>query len=315
MRVAVLPLLFIGVVGVVSRPWPAIVPRGARSRPARSRWPRHGMVAARAAARRAGRGRGAQARRQRRGRGDRRQRLPRPDGADLVRPRRRPVRDRLGPATRQAPRAQRLGPRAAGAHARQGPARAGRHHPALLAVRVDRARAAPTAGSSCTRGSAGCRCAELLAPAIAYAEEGFPLSPVIAGEWARGVARFKDKPGFAEVFMPGGSAPGEGETFANPALARTLRCSRRGAATPTTGARSPRRSCVLAEGRRLLRAGGLRAPHRRLGRADLDRLPRHDGLGAAAQRPGAGRAADAQHARELRPQGAWAATPPTSGTS
>ena len=65
--------------------------------------------------------------------------------------------------------------------------------------------------------------AEVLAPAIRYAEEGFPVSPVIAGKWASSVNRFKDKPGFAEVFLPGGRAPKEGERFRNPALAKTLR--------------------------------------------------------------------------------------------
>jgi gamma-glutamyltranspeptidase / glutathione hydrolase len=68
----------------------------------------------------------------------------------------------------------------------------------------------------------------VLEPAIRYAEEGFPLSPVIAADWARGAARFRDKPGFAEVFMPVDGhgerrAPREGEIFRNPALARTLR--------------------------------------------------------------------------------------------
>jgi gamma-glutamyltranspeptidase/glutathione hydrolase len=62
-----------------------------------------------------------------------------------------------------------------------------------------------------------------LAPAIHYAEEGFPLSPVIASDWEHSVRVFKDKPGFAEVFMPGGRAPREGEIFKNPALAKTLR--------------------------------------------------------------------------------------------
>jgi gamma-glutamyltranspeptidase / glutathione hydrolase len=65
--------------------------------------------------------------------------------------------------------------------------------------------------------------AKILAPAIRYAEEGFPLSPVIASDWDRSISRFKDKPGFAEVFMPGGRAPREGELFKNPALAKTLR--------------------------------------------------------------------------------------------
>src|SRR5258705_650035 len=64
---------------------------------------------------------------------------------------------------------------------------------------------------------------QILAPAIRYAEEGFPLSPVIAGDWERSVARFQDKPGFRDVFMPGGRAPREGEIFRNPALAKTLR--------------------------------------------------------------------------------------------
>jgi gamma-glutamyltranspeptidase/glutathione hydrolase len=49
------------------------------------------------------------------------------------------------------------------------------------------------------------------------------VSPVIASDWERSVARFQDKPGFREVFMPGGRAPKEGEVFKNPALARTLR--------------------------------------------------------------------------------------------
>ena len=63
----------------------------------------------------------------------------------------------------------------------------------------------------------------VLAPAMRFAEEGFPLSPVIASDWARSVRRFGDKPGFAEVFLPGGKPPAEGERFRNPALAKTLR--------------------------------------------------------------------------------------------
>ena len=63
----------------------------------------------------------------------------------------------------------------------------------------------------------------VLAPAIQYAEEGFPLSPVIAENWASSIKRNADKPGFREVFMPGGRAPAEGEIFRNPALGKTLR--------------------------------------------------------------------------------------------
>lgn len=64
---------------------------------------------------------------------------------------------------------------------------------------------------------------QVLASAIRYAEEGFPVTAVIASDWERGAKRFARKPGFAEVFMPGGRAPREGEVFRNPALAKTLR--------------------------------------------------------------------------------------------
>jgi gamma-glutamyltranspeptidase/glutathione hydrolase len=64
---------------------------------------------------------------------------------------------------------------------------------------------------------------ELLAPAIHYAEDGFPVSPVIAENWASSIKRFGEMPGFKEVFMPGGHAPAEGEIFKNPALAKTLK--------------------------------------------------------------------------------------------
>ncbi len=64
--------------------------------------------------------------------------------------------------------------------------------------------------------------AELLVPAIEYARAGVPVPQVIAGAWGRGAKRIGDKPGFAEVFRPGGRTPAEGEVFANPALARTL---------------------------------------------------------------------------------------------
>ncbi|MBK8915749.1 MAG: gamma-glutamyltransferase family protein [Phycisphaerales bacterium] len=63
---------------------------------------------------------------------------------------------------------------------------------------------------------------ELLAPAIEYAREGFPVSEVIADHWAAGAARLREQPGFAEVFLPGGAAPRKGDVFANPALAETL---------------------------------------------------------------------------------------------
>ncbi len=63
---------------------------------------------------------------------------------------------------------------------------------------------------------------QILAPAIEYARDGFPVSEVIASHWQRGARVFRDYAGFKQTFMPGGHAPGKGEVFHNRALARTL---------------------------------------------------------------------------------------------
>jgi gamma-glutamyltranspeptidase/glutathione hydrolase len=70
--------------------------------------------------------------------------------------------------------------------------------------------------------------AAILAPAIALAEEGAPVPQHIAAAWKRAERVFGQKPGFAEVFLPGGRAPPEGESFRNPALARTFRLLAKG---------------------------------------------------------------------------------------
>lgn len=63
---------------------------------------------------------------------------------------------------------------------------------------------------------------EVLAPAIRYAREGFPVSELIAYYWERGGRVLRNQPGFAETFLPGGRAPAKGEIFRNPQLADTL---------------------------------------------------------------------------------------------
>ena len=62
---------------------------------------------------------------------------------------------------------------------------------------------------------------QVLAPAISYARQGFPLSEVIAYYWQRNARILQKYPGFAEVFMPDGEAPNKGEIFKNPYLADT----------------------------------------------------------------------------------------------
>ncbi len=63
---------------------------------------------------------------------------------------------------------------------------------------------------------------EILAPTIAYARAGFPISEAIAHDLAHDQVRLSRFPGFAETFMPNGRVPAKGEMFCNPRLANTL---------------------------------------------------------------------------------------------
>jgi len=63
----------------------------------------------------------------------------------------------------------------------------------------------------------------LFAPAIRYASEGFPVSPIIAKLWARAAGMLGEQPGFADTFLPQGRAPQAGAFFASPGHARSLR--------------------------------------------------------------------------------------------
>lgn len=61
-----------------------------------------------------------------------------------------------------------------------------------------------------------------LAPAIAYARDGFPLSEVIAEGWERNVAILAKYPNVTNLWAPGGRTPRKGERLQNPQLAATL---------------------------------------------------------------------------------------------
>lgn len=63
---------------------------------------------------------------------------------------------------------------------------------------------------------------DVLAPAIRYAREGFPVTEVIAHYWAIGGKRLREYPNFATTYLPDGRAPAKGDIFRNPALADTL---------------------------------------------------------------------------------------------
>ena len=63
----------------------------------------------------------------------------------------------------------------------------------------------------------------LLAPAIAYAEEGFPVAEVTAGLWQQAEADTGTDAEFKGTYLINGHAPRTGEIFRNPNLAAVLR--------------------------------------------------------------------------------------------
>jgi gamma-glutamyltranspeptidase/glutathione hydrolase len=91
--------------------------------------------------------------------------------------------------------------------------------------------------------------ADLLAPAIFYAEHGFPVTDVVADWWQRTAPPHAGHATFAAAYLPGGRAPASGEVFRNPDLAASLRLiADQGAAGFYTG---PTAEAILAISREL----------------------------------------------------------------
>ena len=63
---------------------------------------------------------------------------------------------------------------------------------------------------------------DILTPAIKYANDGFPVSELIAYYINRSVPTLSKYPGFKETYMPNGKAPQKGDIFKNPFLGNTL---------------------------------------------------------------------------------------------
>lgn len=72
--------------------------------------------------------------------------------------------------------------------------------------------------------------ADVLQPAIEYAEQGFPVSEIIARDWQSAAEDLARWPASAETFLPGGRAPAVGQVFRNPRLAATYRALAAGGA-------------------------------------------------------------------------------------
>jgi gamma-glutamyltranspeptidase/glutathione hydrolase len=62
-----------------------------------------------------------------------------------------------------------------------------------------------------------------LAPAIALAENGFPVTEMDSANWNQYGMAYKGRAEFARVFLPNGTYPKVGQMFRNPDLAKSLR--------------------------------------------------------------------------------------------
>ena len=70
--------------------------------------------------------------------------------------------------------------------------------------------------------------ADLLAPAIGYAENGFPIMEKIAADWAPEVAKLQRDAAAAATYLVNGDAPAPGTIFVQKNLARTFRTLAKG---------------------------------------------------------------------------------------
>jgi gamma-glutamyltranspeptidase / glutathione hydrolase len=120
-----------------------------------------------------------------------------------------------------------------------GPAPQGLSIPALKALGIDQmprhgfipvtVPGAPSAWCALSKRFGKLPLTEVLAPAIHYAEEGFPLSPTLAYYWNRAYQIFKQNlkgeefTNWFSTFAPNGHAPKLGEVWKSPNHAKTLR--------------------------------------------------------------------------------------------
>lgn len=88
---------------------------------------------------------------------------------------------------------------------------------------------APAAWAELSRKFGKLSLLETLQPAISYAEEGYPLTPILGKFWQKAYTSFKktftakEFEGWFETFAPGGIAPAIGDVWKSPGHAETLR--------------------------------------------------------------------------------------------
>lgn len=102
--------------------------------------------------------------------------------------------------------------------------------------------------------------AEILAPAIRYARDGFAVSEIIARGWAKAEAKLRLQADAERIFLPHGKAPILGQRFYQPELAKTFEeIVRGGAETFYRGALAQRITDALARDGAYLSAADMAA--------------------------------------------------------
>ena len=159
-----------------------------------------------------------------------------------------------------------------------------RHHRAEFGACRDRAGRDRRLGGNPRRRTAAFSLDRALAPAIRYAEGGFPVAARLAWDWTRCVGKLRADPGAARHYLFEGRAPAEGDIVKLPALAQIARDGR-GEGPARVLRRADRAGHGGDRGRpRLLpHRRGLRRSPRRGGHAHRHELSRPRCPGVAAQ--------------------------------
>jgi gamma-glutamyltranspeptidase/glutathione hydrolase len=90
---------------------------------------------------------------------------------------------------------------------------------------------------------------DLFAPAIYYAEKGFPVTELIAWDWEHSESKLRGDDNARNVYLIDGRAPKEGEIFRNPGLGKAYRLIAEGGAKAYY--RGPIRDAILKTSKRL----------------------------------------------------------------
>ncbi|MEO7142260.1 MAG: gamma-glutamyltransferase, partial [Bryobacteraceae bacterium] len=90
---------------------------------------------------------------------------------------------------------------------------------------------------------------DLFAPAIYYAEHGFPVTEIIQYDWEHAYSRLAADDNARRVYLPGGAAPKTGRIFRNPEMAHAYRLI--AAEGPDAFYKGPISQAILATSKRL----------------------------------------------------------------